>query len=252
MSDQSDAELADTGERMIPTAEGEVSLVFSRHEYAYRYALQFVGEKDVLDVGCGTGYGCKILAAQARHVVGIDHDAGAIAYCRTHFDAPNLVFKQADVTSLKINSEFDVAVSFQVIEHVHDTDDFVRRMKQAVRPKGLILITTPNVKSSAPGGDVNPFHLSEMNYEQFTSLISRHFSDYRMLGVGYPSRNWLRSMIQKLPLYRKIGHLLKRGSSIKSVAAKALDATRFAVLEDGIAEEAIDLLAVCTNEQDPL
>ncbi len=30
--------LADTGERMIPTAEGEVSLVFSRHQFAYLFA----------------------------------------------------------------------------------------------------------------------------------------------------------------------------------------------------------------------
>ena len=53
--------LDDTGERMIPTAEGETSFVFARHRFAYEQARTFVGGKSVLDIGCGTGYGCRIL-----------------------------------------------------------------------------------------------------------------------------------------------------------------------------------------------
>jgi len=235
---------------MIPTAEGEVSLVFSRHQFAYRFARQFVDGKNVLDIGCGTGYGSKILAERAKHVLAIDYDRDAIAYCRTHFGGANLEFRQGEVTKLDSNDEFDVAVSFQVIEHMRDTDDFVQRMKQVVKHGGIILITTPNVKTLPPRqGEHNPFHFSEMNYEQFTSLLSRHFSNYEILGIGYRTRNWLRSIVQRLPLYRKIGLHLKRSSRIKRVAVRAMQATEFAVLEEKIAENAIDLLAVCKNDK---
>ncbi len=241
--------LADTGERMIPTAEGEVSLVFSRHQFAYRFAQQFVDGKDVLDIGCGAGYGCKILAERARHVLGIDHDGDAIAYCRNHYGGANLEFRKADATTFDSEDEFDVAVSFQVIEHVRDPGAFVQRMKRAVKHGGVIVITTPNVKIFPRHGAGNPFHLSEMNHEQFTALLSRHFGDYQILGIGYLTRNWLRSLVQRFPLYRKIGLLLKRSSRIKKVAARAMEATKFAVLEEKIAENAIDLLAVCRNEK---
>ncbi len=50
-------QLKDTGERIIPTEDGELSLVYSRHRFAYEYASTFVENKTVLDVGCGTGYG---------------------------------------------------------------------------------------------------------------------------------------------------------------------------------------------------
>lgn len=249
MNTRVETRLADTGERMIPTAEGEVSLVFSRHQFAYRFARQFVDGRNVLDIGCGSGYGCKILAERAKHVLGIDHDGDAIAYCRNHFGGANLEFRQAEVANLDSDDEFDVAVSFQVIEHVRDTDAFVRRMKRAVTHGGIILITTPNVKTFPRPGEGNPFHFSEMNYEQFTSLLARHFGDYEVLGIGYLTRNWLRSIVQRLPLYRKIGLLLKRSSRIKRVAARAMEATRFTVLEEKIAENAIDLLAVCRNEK---
>lgn len=249
MDDRSDAPLADTGERMIPTGEGEVSVVFSRHQFAYRYARQFVRDKNVLDVGCGTGYGCKILAEQANRVLGIDHDASAVEYCRRHYGAPNVDFQHLDVTSLNLNDKFDVAVSFQVIEHVRDTDDFVRRIRSAVKVGGLILISTPNVKTMHPSGDRNPFHFSEMNYEEFTELMERHFDDYRILGIGYQSGNWLRSIVQKLPFYRRLGLLIRRESKVKALAAKAMDATRFDVLDERITDQAIDLLAVCTNQK---
>ena len=248
MNPTSKSDLIDTGERIIPAADGEVSLVFSRHRFAYEYATQFVTNNRVIDVGCGTGYGCRLMADEANQVVGIDHDADAVAYCRAHYSAPNIEFRQLDVRSLDFDDEFDVAASFQVIEHVHDTDDFVRRMKRAVRRGGTILISTPNVRTVRREGEGNPFHFSEMNHEQFTTLIDRHFAEYRLLGIGYSSPNRVRALIQRLPLYRWIGLRLRRNSRIKSVAARAMDATQFAVLEDRVAESAIDLLAVCEND----
>lgn len=81
MNDTSDVRLVDTGERMIPTHKGEVSVVFARHQFASNFAQRFASGKNVLDLGCGTGYGCKVLAGVANRVLGIDQDADAIAYC---------------------------------------------------------------------------------------------------------------------------------------------------------------------------
>lgn len=247
MTEHTEPKLSDTGERMIPTAQGETSVVFSRHRFTYEYARQYVRDKEVLDVGCGTGYGCEILSGPALRVHGIDHDAEAVAYCRRHYGAPDVTFEQADATGLAHEDAFDAAVSFQVIEHIRDTDDFVRRLKQAVRHGGTILITTPNVKKPLDEAERNPFHFSEMNVAAFTALMARHFEDFKIVGIGYPSPNWLRSFVTRLPFYRRLGLLLRRGSAIKQVAAKAMDATRFGVLEDRIDTDAIDLLAICTN-----
>lgn len=249
MPDRPQSHLEDTGERMIPTGEGEVSVVFSRHQFTYRYAQQFAEGKDILDLGCGTGYGSAILAEQADHVVGVDNDAQAIDYCRAHFGGPNVVFEQADATALPMDREFDMAVSFQVIEHVHDAGAFVDLLKMAVKNDGLIMITTPNARSTRQRGKKNPFHFSEMNYSQFRALIASKFGEYKILGIGPARKNTLSRIVELIPFYRSIGLRFKRSSIIKKIAVQAMDLTRNRVIEDDVARQAIDLLAVCTNRK---
>src|SRR5213082_3394273 len=57
-------------ERIIPdeTEPGVVALHFKRYEFALPYSAG----RDVLDAGCGVGYGSALLAERARNVVGVD------------------------------------------------------------------------------------------------------------------------------------------------------------------------------------
>src|SRR5687768_955101 len=103
-------DLADTGERMIPTRAGEVSVVFEGHLVAYRFAADFADGKDVLDAGCGTGYGVAILAERARHVLGVDREPGAVAYARAQYALPNTEYRELDLDELAtLDGPFDVA-----------------------------------------------------------------------------------------------------------------------------------------------
>ena len=59
-------------ERMYPNF-GDGNFAF--HLFRYLWALRFAYDRIVLDAGCGSGYGADLLAAVARRVVGVDHDA---------------------------------------------------------------------------------------------------------------------------------------------------------------------------------
>jgi len=247
MNEQNDRSLRDTGERMIPTGEGEVSYVFARHKFAYEQAKRYAQGCRVLDVGCGTGYGCKILSEVASSVVGIDYSAEAVAYCNANSTAPNVLFEHANATDIAFNREFDLALSFQVIEHHSNPPLFLKKIKQAVRPGGTILLTTPNAREPVRKGEENPFHENEMNYEQFKKLLSEHFSSFELLGIGYASPNKLRTLIQRSPLYR-LGKYFNRKNPIKKLANATMNLTNFQVLHTDIAHDAIDLFAICKNE----
>lgn len=241
---ESKSPLPDSGERMIPAADGEVSIVFARHKLTYEYGLRFVEGKTVLDAGCGTGYGSHMLTSRARHVRGIDLSAEAIEYCRTNYAADNLDFVQMDVTRLTFHRQFDVAVSFQVIEHLPDPTAFLELLKEAVIPGGTILLATPNVPTPRTGDAANPFHCSEMNYDELHDLLSRHFTSFKIVGIGHARPNRLRAFIYRSPFY-KLGKLLNRGSALKKLANRTLDLTSFQVISEHVAEDAMDLIAVC-------
>ena len=222
--------LEDTGERMIPPSEGEVSFVWTRHRFAYAHAASFCEGKRVLDVGCGTGYGSHLLAESAKSVLGIDNSAAAIDYCRERFVAPNLTYQVRDASKLSEDAAFDVALSFQVIEHLADPVDFLRRLRDAVVPGGLVLVTTPNVRKPAEQAK-NPYHLSEMSAAQFSDTARAVFPEFELHGIGYRRPNRIRSLIQRTPLY-KLGKAFRRTSVVKRAANRMLDLTAFEFFSD--------------------
>jgi 2-polyprenyl-3-methyl-5-hydroxy-6-metoxy-1,4-benzoquinol methylase len=248
MVQNTNIELVDTGERMIPTKENEVSIVFSRHLFTYQHASNYVSDKVVLDIGCGTGYGSHVLAQRAKHVVGLDQDASAIAYCRKNYSRSNIEFMRADASALPPTTMFDVVIFFQVIEHIADMDNFIGQVKKRVKPGGMILMTTPNSKQIAGEPSLNPFHVNEMNYEEFSVFLGKHFRKFTIYGIGFASKNRLRKFLFSSPLYR-LGKYLKRGSTMKKLATQLTGTTKFRLIEHNVHEEAIDLFAICIHEQ---
>jgi 2-polyprenyl-3-methyl-5-hydroxy-6-metoxy-1,4-benzoquinol methylase len=53
----------------------------------------------VIDVGCGIGYGAKILAEAGHRVLAIDVDEETIAYAREHYAHDRIEFRAGDVES---------------------------------------------------------------------------------------------------------------------------------------------------------
>lgn len=231
---------------MIPAAPGEISYTYARHAFAYRYASAWVGGKSVLDVGCGTGYGARILAGRARTVTAVDNSEEAIAYCRAHEADPHVDFRVARAEEISFPAPFDVGTCFQVIEHLTDPAEFLEKFRSAIAPGGVILITTPNIRPGHTPPEENPFHHSEMTLEEFSTLLASSFPSFRILGIAPSKAPLWRRALRQLPLYRW-GRGIRRTNPLKKVADRALDLTSFRVIETAVATDAIDLLAVCTN-----
>jgi 2-polyprenyl-3-methyl-5-hydroxy-6-metoxy-1,4-benzoquinol methylase len=73
-------EIINTGERIL--LEKETPLMIARHFCAYKFAQAFILGKEVLDIGCGEGYGADFLADFAQEVLGIDYDKVVINYAK--------------------------------------------------------------------------------------------------------------------------------------------------------------------------
>ena len=89
-------ELPFTGERFIPGTPGEIWI---EHWHRYHFASRWAAGQRVLDVACGEGYGCALLARTAREVTGVDVSAAAVAHARAQYrDLANARFVEASCT----------------------------------------------------------------------------------------------------------------------------------------------------------
>jgi SAM-dependent methyltransferase len=161
-----------TGERTVPGL-AEENYWFRRHEVAYlRLAERCVG-RDVLEAGCGEGYGADLIAGVARSVIGLDYDETTVAHVRARY--PRVDMRHGNLAALPLaDASVDVVVNFQVIEHLWDQPQFVAECRRVLRPGGLLLMSTPNRITFSPGRDtpINPFHTRELNAAELTELLT--------------------------------------------------------------------------------
>ena len=183
------AQLPLTGERTVPGV-AEENYWFRRHEVVYRRLAERCRGRDVLEAGCGEGYGADLITGVANRVIGLDYDESAVDHVRARY--PRVDMRQGNLADLPLApGSVDVVVNFQVIEHLWDQHRFVTECHRVLRPGGLLLMSTPNRVTFSPGRDtpVNPFHTRELNAAELTELLeSGGFVLESMLGVFHAAR----------------------------------------------------------------
>lgn len=125
---------------------------------------------DILDAGCGSGYGADLLATEGgHHVTGFDLSLEAVSFATRR--APAARFARGTCAALPFrDGSFDLVVNVDNIEHVEDAAAAVAEMRRVLRPGGLYAVTTPN---TWPGKDVSRYHMREYSREDFEALLLR-------------------------------------------------------------------------------
>jgi SAM-dependent methyltransferase len=188
-SPESPAVLTLTGERTIPDLDIE-NYWFRRHQVVYQRLAPRCAGRDVLEAGCGEGYGADLIAGIARRVVAVDYDEAAVAHVRSRYARVQVM--QANLAQLPLpDASVDVVVNFQVIEHLWDQAQFVSECARVLRPSGLLMVSTPNRITFSPGRDtpINPFHTRELNACELTQLlVDAGFSEVSISGLFHGPR----------------------------------------------------------------
>jgi ubiquinone/menaquinone biosynthesis C-methylase UbiE len=109
-------------------------------------------DKDVLEIGCGTGTTALRLAPCTRRLLATDVSAGMIAIAREKLAAqplPQLSFAVADANAAVAGAgEYDVVLAFNLLHLVADLDRALESAVQTLRPGGMRVIgKAPHVLS---------------------------------------------------------------------------------------------------------
>jgi SAM-dependent methyltransferase len=177
-----------TGERTIPGLDVE-NYWFRRHEVVYQHLAPRCAGREVLEAGCGEGYGADLISRVARRVIALDYDEAAVAHVRARY--PRVEVRHGNLAELPLaDASVDVVVNFQVIEHLWDQTQFVSECARVLRPSGLLMVSTPNRITFSPGRDtpINPFHTRELNADELSRLLDAGFASVSLSGVFHGPR----------------------------------------------------------------
>jgi len=97
--------------------------------------------ENALEIGCGTGTFARELARRCRRVVALDLSTEMIRVARSRsVQVKNLEFELADAMSYNLpQSHFDFICSIATLHHL-DHRELLLKMKDALRPRGVLVI----------------------------------------------------------------------------------------------------------------
>jgi len=123
--------------------------IFYRYERESKEILQYqklkkIANVNVLDIGCGSG---KLLIALSNYnfkLFGIDIDPEPIKVLKENY---NIDGDAVFFSNFSTDKKFDIIFAYHFLEHVSDPTLTLQKMKNLLKPGGLLFLRVPNIDS---------------------------------------------------------------------------------------------------------
>ncbi len=166
-----------TGERIIPKQLKPTNGMLLEHIARYYFATPYIHGR-VLDIACGTGYGCHMIAKERKReiteVIGVDNDRETIEYANREYNHQKVTYAVEDALDPDLPARlglFDTILSFETIEHLEDDRRFVHSLYQMLKPGGTLVLSTPFGRGRGMQTS-EPFHVHQLTPEEFKELFA--------------------------------------------------------------------------------
>lgn len=145
----------------------------------------------LLEIGAGFGTFAELAKESGRfgRVVVVERTPEMAESCRRRgIEVIEKPIEDAADTGLLA----DVAVAFEVVEHLFDPSEFLHKCFELLKPGGLLVISCPNGKGfdisllGAISLAVDPEHVNLFNPESLSRLVGEH--GFEVLNVSTPGR----------------------------------------------------------------
>ena len=143
----------------------------------YNFVNRTVNDKNlkVLDFGCGSGYGSKVLKENFKDVTSFD------VYPDSYI--PKDIVVNQDIESVK-KSKYDIITCFEVIEHINEEGQhkLMEDLSSLLTDKGILFISTVRKMDPCPTENRKKEHIKELTFEELLAYCNKHFHNVLTFG----------------------------------------------------------------------
>jgi SAM-dependent methyltransferase len=146
--------------------------------FYYKSSIPFMPNSKGLDIGCGNGQYIRTMDSLGWQFEGVEFNSTAVDLARKaglkvfHGELKSANFK---------NNSFDIVSARHLIEHIPDPGDLIKEISRILKPKGRLIIITPNTKAFGRKWfslnwfpDEIPRHLILFNSKNLNMLTKKH------------------------------------------------------------------------------
>ena len=130
---------------------GKFKILHEIQAIRIKYILETLNKKNlnnttVLDIGCGGGLVSEGLSKIGATVTGIDFIKENIKVAKMHAKKNNLEIDYfvKDFEKEKITSKYDIIIILEVLEHLNNWEEFIKKIKLSLNKNGTLIISTIN------------------------------------------------------------------------------------------------------------
>jgi 2-polyprenyl-3-methyl-5-hydroxy-6-metoxy-1,4-benzoquinol methylase len=147
-------------------------------------------QKNLLDVGCGTGEFLKVCKKNGWRVTGVEPNSKAKCFTESKLgnNSKSIIYSElSEIHSVK----FDVITLWHVLEHVPNLENYISTLKNLLKPNGVVVVAVPNFKSY----DAN-------YYKEFWAAydVPRHLWHFSKKSIQILFSNVKMNVVKKRPM----------------------------------------------------
>jgi 2-polyprenyl-3-methyl-5-hydroxy-6-metoxy-1,4-benzoquinol methylase len=162
-------------------------LVFMLSRYKF-VAKMLEGANSVLEIGCGDGFGTRIVSQVVGHIVAVDFDPDWIrSAIDTHDPKFNIVYQEHDLLESEVNGNFDAAYSLDVLEHIQSKDEdlFLKNSIAGLKQHGVMIVGMPSIESQIYASEgAKRGHVNCKTQCDLRSLMLKYFHNVFMFSAN--------------------------------------------------------------------
>ena len=164
-------------------------LVFTLARYKF-VAKMLRGLESVAEIGCGDGFGARIVRQEVQDLLVTDFDPVFIKEAAKHIepDWPITLATHDILSGPYINGDlFDAAFSLDVIEHIpqEKEDIYLRNISNSIKPGGVFICGAPSLESqeyaSPPSREG---HINCKTGEDLKNLLEKYYNHAFLFGMN--------------------------------------------------------------------
>ena len=145
--------------------------VYPREATRYLWANRNLLGKNILEIGCSTGYGSQFLPNDVNYL-GLDYDPIIIEVANEQGWGKGASFIYSDINTYPL-AQYDTIIAFEFIEHIDNGLEIAQKLKQHCK---RLLLTTPHNEPVGFWGEHHKLHgLNESHFPDFKyNYINEH------------------------------------------------------------------------------